>query len=236
MNTLSVIIPAYNEEENIEDVVHKCLQVCPGLTGRFELLIIDDGSADGTAKIAQRLASQHNQVKLLQHQQNMGWGSAIKTGLAHAALDWVMYIPSDNQFDPADIAELVPHTTDADIVVAARADRCGYSWVRVVGSAGFILLVRSLFGLRLGDFNFIHLYRREIFEHIEITSGKEFMCAEVLVKAHHAGLRIVEVPGIRCLPRLKGESIKVGPGVVFETLVDMLRVRFSLWKERRNRR
>ena len=236
MNSLSVIIPAYNEAENIEEVVHKCLQVCPGLTDRFELLIIDDGSTDDTAEIAQRLAARHDQVKLLQHERNMGWGSAIKTGLAHAALDWVIYIPSDNQFDPADIATLIPHTTDADIVVAARADRSGYSWVRATGSAVFIILVRWLFGLRLRDFNFIHLYRRRIFEDIKITSGKEFMCAEVLVKAYHAGLRIVEVPGIRCLPRLKGESIKVGPAVVFETLADMLKVRYSLWKERRNRR
>jgi len=228
MNSLSILIPAYNERENIEEAVSRCLSVLPSVTSDFEILIIDDGSTDGTGEIAERIAAEGSRVRLFRHPVNRGWGSAIKTGLANASKEWVIYVPSDNQFDPSDIAILAAYTERADVVVAARTGRCGYSFLRSVGSAVFVTLVRWMFGLRLSDFNFIHLYRRTIFEKIEIQSSGEFMCAEVLVRAHHAGFRIVEVPGIRCLPRLKGESIKVGPGIVLETLIEMYRVKRSL--------
>jgi glycosyltransferase involved in cell wall biosynthesis len=223
--SLSVILPAYNEEENIERAVTQAVEVLPKLATDFEVIVVNDGSVDGTAEIVQALVSEHHpQVRLLSHLSNRGCGAALRTGFAHARHDLVFYTDADNQFDISELRYFVPLMDDCDAVVGFRVYRYD-SVLRSMVSWVYNRLVRVLFRVKVRDVDCsFKLFRREVIDKITIESEDFFVDTELVAKARRWNFRVVE-KGVRHYPRVAGETT-VQPSDVTRTLRTVL----SMWR------
>ena len=221
MKELSVIIPAYNEEGNIEKAVQKCLEVLPKLVERFEIVVVDDGSRDRTGEIAERIAKSFEEVKVFHHEKNKGMGAGVATGFTHAKYDLLFATSADLQFDIGELGKLLALIGGADIVAAYRVSR-NYSWYRWMITYVNIFLLRLLFGLKVKDPNWVKLFRREVFSRVKITSSGFFWDAEVLIKAKKQGLRIAEV-GVHSYTRKQGKASGASPKAAVKTFFALVK-------------
>jgi glycosyltransferase involved in cell wall biosynthesis len=223
---ISVVLPAYNEEENIEKQVAAVDGVCRDLHfDDWEILVVDDGSADGTRAVCERLSQANPRVKLHVHPVNRGYAQALRTGFTSAAMPLVFYTDADNQFDVRELKNLLPAIDDYDIVCGFRIYRFD-PFTRLVASWGFNLLVRVLFFIRVRDVDCaFKLFRREVFDRIHIESKRFFVDTEILAKASKLGLRMTEV-GVRHYPRTAGSST-VRASHIFHTLGEIV----SMWTQ-----
>ncbi|VAW33731.1 Glycosyl transferase, group 2 family, partial [hydrothermal vent metagenome] len=178
-------MPAFNEAENIPRMVEDALHVLPQWADDFELIVVDDGSLDGTAVVTQTLAVQHPQLKLVQHEVNEGYGTAVLSGLTHASKELVFFTDADRQFDLQEIEKLLAHIETADLVVGYRAPRRD-PFMRRLNGKGWSWLVTLLFGYTARDIDCaFKLMRRSVVDQLknEISSGGATFSAEFLVRA-----------------------------------------------------
>ncbi|MDZ7343394.1 MAG: glycosyltransferase family 2 protein [candidate division KSB1 bacterium] len=222
---LSIILPAYNEEENIEVAINRCVAVLEQLRLPHEVIVINDGSTDRTAEICRACAEAHSCVRLIEFESNRGYGVALRTGFLHAHYGYVFYTDSDNQFDVSELKYLLPIIDSYDLVVGFRVYRYDPP-VRLFLSWGYNLLIRLLFQIRLHDIDCsFKLFRREIFDHIQLESDDFFIDTEIVLKAKRLGYNINEV-GVRHYPRTAGKTT-VRPSDIPRTLRTLLRI----WKK-----
>jgi len=222
--TLSLVLPAHNEVLNLEAVVRRALEVLPELTENFEIIVVDDGSRDGTAELADRLAAELPRVRVVHHPVNRGYGAALTSGFQAATGDYIMFMDADQQFDSADLAHLAPFVPQADIVAGYRIERRD-PWIRLVYARIFNLCMRLLFGLNVRDIDCaFKIYRADLLKAIEITTAGALINTELLVKARRAGATIVEV-GVRHFPRPTGES----SGGSLKVILRAMRETIWLW-------
>ena len=203
---LSVVLPAYNEAENLEEVVTSALKALPAVTPDFEVIIVDDGSTDDTPKIANELVEKHYpRVRLFQHAANAGYGSAIRTGLTNGQYDLLFYTDTDRQFDLKELAQFAPHIHEHDLVICFRVYR--YDTVlRSILSWCYNLVVRVLFRVRVRDVDCAYkLMRREVLEKLTLESSDFFIDTEIVARARKWNFRIAQ-RGVRHYPRLAGET------------------------------
>jgi glycosyltransferase involved in cell wall biosynthesis len=221
--SISVVLPAYNEADNIEKQVTAVGGVLEEL--RFddhEILVVDDGSTDGTRAVCESLAGRVPKLRLLVHEKNQGYAKALRTGFTSARLPLVFYTDSDNQFDVKELKNFLGAIEDYDIVCGFRIYRFD-PFTRLVLSWGYNLLVRVLFRIRVRDVDCaFKLFRREVFERIHIESKKFFVDTEILAKASKLGLRMTEI-GVRHYPRTAGSST-VRPSHILYTLAEIARM------------
>jgi glycosyltransferase involved in cell wall biosynthesis len=203
---LSVVLPAYNEAENVERAVAHAVEVLEKLTEHFEVIVVNDGSSDDTAGVARELVRAHHpRVRLLSHVRNRGYGAALRTGFYHARHDLVFYTDADNQFDVAELAYMIPRIDECDMVVGFRVYR--YDTVlRSVLSWIYNRLVRVLFRVRVRDVDCsFKLIRREVLDKITIESDDFFADTELVARARRWNFRIAEM-GVRHYPRVAGQT------------------------------
>ena len=119
IDKLSVFLPVYNEKENIESVVLSTRKVLEDIAGEWELILVDDGSTDGTSLILKRLLSSDGRIKIITHQSNEGYGASLKTGFLSANYPWIAFTDSDGQFDFSEISNFIKkqEETGADLVI-----------------------------------------------------------------------------------------------------------------------
>ena len=187
--SISAVMPAYNEEENIETAVLRMVEVLASLPFReWEVIVVNDGSRDRTGEIIDGLAAKDPQrLRVFHHDPNRGYAEALKTGFTSARYELVFYTDSDNQFDVRELANLLPLIEDADIVCGFRIYRFD-PLTRLILSWVFNLLVRVVFRINVRDIDCaFKLFRREVFDKVTIESKKFFVDAEVLAK--HPGLK-----------------------------------------------
>jgi glycosyltransferase involved in cell wall biosynthesis len=220
---LSVVLPAYNEEPNVEAVVHQALDCLPRLAGEFEVIVVDDGSTDGTAAVVESLLAEHHpRVRLLRHERNQGYGAALRTGFSRVRFDYVFYTDADRQFDIAELEYLLPLLNEYDAVVGFRVYRYD-SAPRLVASTIYNWLVRILFRVRVRDVDCsFKLFRREVIDKITIECPDFFVDTELVAKARKWNFRIVE-KGVRHYARVAGET-SVVPSDVPRTLRTIVRM------------
>ena len=223
---ISVVLPAYNEAENIETQVRNVDDVLRDLRfDEYEILVVDDGSSDATRAICEALVSDVPKLRVIVHETNRGYAQALRSGFTEAALPLVFYTDADNQFDVRELKNLLAAIDDYDLVCGFRIYRFD-PFSRLVLSWGYNLLVRILFRIRVRDVDCaFKLFRREIFDRIHIESKKFFVDTEILAKASKLGMRMTEI-GVRHLPRTAGEST-VRPSHVVSTLVEIA----SMWRD-----
>jgi glycosyltransferase involved in cell wall biosynthesis len=214
---LSVVLPAYNEEESIETAVRKALEVLPKLAEQFEVIVVDDGSRDRTGEVAHALVKEHYpRVRLLRHLENRGYGAAIRSGFSRAQYEYVFYTDSDNQFEIGELEFALPMMADYDVVVGFRVYRYD-SMIRGVASFVYNRMVRLMFRVKVHDVDCaFKLFRREVLEKITIECTDFFVDTELVAKARKWQFRIAE-KGVRHYPRAAGETT-VHPSDIPRTL------------------
>ncbi len=225
--SISVFFPCYNEEGNIERVTGEALAYLPTISDDFEIILVDDGSADRTGEIADRLAANHPTVRAVHHDANKGYGSALRTGFAAATKELVFYTDGDGQFDIAEMDLLLPLIEDYDIVSGYRQNRQDNA-IRRLNAFCWGTLVKTLLGFRCRDVDSaFKLYRREIFDHIELGSTGALIDAEVLSRAARAGYSLTEVP-VHHRPRIAGEQTGSKIRVILRAFRELLKLRKSI--------
>jgi glycosyltransferase involved in cell wall biosynthesis len=232
--SISAVLPAFNEEENIETAVGRMVEVLKGLDlESWEVIVVDDGSTDRTGQIADQLAARDpHHIRVFHHNPNLGYAEALKTGFTNARHELIFYTDSDNQFDVRELKHLLPLIEDADIVCGFRIYRYD-PLTRLILSWGFNLLVRIIFRINVRDIDCaFKLFRREVFDKVTIESKKFFVDAEVLAKAKYFGFKMVEI-GVRHYPRMAGRST-VRPSHIPSTLMELARIWINIhFKSRR---
>ncbi|GBD08998.1 Undecaprenyl-phosphate 4-deoxy-4-formamido-L-arabinose transferase [Candidatus Thermoflexus japonica] len=199
MSTLSIVIPAYNEEGAIQAVLDRIRRIGPALQeaglSEWEVLVVDDGSRDRTAEIV----AAYPEVRLIRHPVNRGYGAALKTGFAHARGEWLAFLDADATYPPEALPELyrVARASGADLVVGSRMDRADSEMplVRRIGNWGFAFLLRMLGGAAVRDSaSGMRLLRREILGRLyPLPDGLDFTPA-MSARAIYENIRMVEVP------------------------------------------
>ncbi|MGQ0803336.1 MAG: glycosyltransferase family 2 protein [Actinomycetota bacterium] len=226
---LSAFFPAHDEAANLEATVDAALTVLKGLALReFDVIVVDDGSTDGTSAIADELAERHDSVRVIHHDTNRGYGAALQSGLTAARLEWIFYSDSDCQFDLSELALLLPFAEENDAVIGYRANR-SEGVVRKVNQFLWTRVVRALVGLNVRDVDCaFKLLRRSSVEAIRpLASEGAVISAELLVKLQRAGARIKQVP-VTHHPRPAGRPSGGSPRVIARAFRELFRLRRRL--------
>ena len=225
---LSVFFPAYNDSGTIASLVITALQAARRLTPDFEVIVVNDGSADATGHIADELARTYPEVRVVHHPRNRGYGGALRTGFATATRDLVFYTDGDAQYDPAEMEALwVALTDDVDLVNGYKISRSDPLHRIVIGRA-YHHTVKFLFGLRVRDVDCdFRLMRRAIFDRVSLHKNSGVICLEMMKKIQDAGFRIAEVP-VHHYHRTHGRSQFFNFRRLFKTAVDVARLWFVL--------
>ena len=219
---ISIVLPAYNEEDNIKTAVTRCVAVLEKLGLPHEIIVVDDGSRDQTSGICRDLVEKNRCVRFVQFERNRGYGVALRSGFLEAKYNLVFYTDSDNQFDVSELKYLLPIIDSYDLVVGFRIYRYDRP-LRLFLSWGYNMLIRLLFRIRLHDIDCsFKLFRREIFDAMNLSSDDFFIDTEIMLKAKRLGYRINEV-GVRHYPRVAGATT-VRPSDIPRTLRTLLRI------------
>jgi glycosyltransferase involved in cell wall biosynthesis len=226
---LSIVLPAYNEEGNIERVVRDAAAAVSPLVASHEIVVVNDGSRDGTGAIADRLAVEMGgRLVVVHHPVNEGYGAALRDGFKTSRGELVFYTDSDNQFDLRELAGVLPLMAENDAVLGYRMDRQD-PWIRKVVSGTFNRLSSAAFGMDVRDLNCsFKLFRGDKLRALPIESIDFFVDTELVARMHRAGWRYVQ-RGVRHYPRTAGRST-VRPTDVPKTLVSLAR----MWRRLRN--
>ncbi len=224
---ISAFFPAYNDSGTIASMVLSAMLVLETLTDDYEILIVDDGSTDHTGEIADRLAADYPQVRVVHHPANRGYGGALRTGFASATKELVFYTDGDAQYDVWDLQRLYPLLkSNVDAVLAYKLNRCD-SWSRRVIGHIYRLAVKRLFGLKVRDVDCdFRLLRRRIFNDVSLHHDSGVICIELVKKIQDSGFVVAEV-GVPHYPRVYGRSqfFRLKP------LIQTFRAFVDLWSE-----
>ena len=222
--SISVFLPCYNEQDNIVRVAKQSLAVLENLEADFELIIVDDGSSDGTAQIADELAGQNDKIKVLHHRTNLGYGAALQSGFKAATKKLVFYTDGDGQFDINEMPPLLGLMEKYDIVSCYRLNRQD-NLMRKINGWGWTKLVCLMFDMRVRDIDCaFKLYKREIFDNIKLLSTGALIDAEILARAVRQGYRLTQ-QGVHHYPRTAGSQTGANLRVVLRAFKELLKLR-----------
>lgn len=229
ISELSVFLPAYNEESHVEKTTLKVKKVLEKIAGRWEIIIIDDGSTDKTGEIADRLGKKYRKIKVIHHQPNRGYGAALKSGLYSSKYPWISFIDIDGQFDFSEAPKLIEKQkeTGADMVIGYYKKR-KVPFYRKLNTFAWQFVVNMLFGLNVRDvdcgFKLINKKVLKKIPNLESERGA-FISSEFLIKAKKFGFKIVEI-GVTHYPATrKGTGANLN--VIIKSFVDL----FRLWRK-----
>jgi glycosyltransferase involved in cell wall biosynthesis len=235
MYSLSVVLPAHNEEATVADVAQEVFAVVQELGVDYEIILVNDGSTDRTGEVARELAQSIPSFRLVEHDPGRGYGGALKAGFAAATKELIAFFPTDKQFVFAEIERLLAQIGGADIVSGTRTDRQD-SLIRKLNAFGWNALIRLLFGYLCRDIDCgFKLFRRNILERVPIVSDGAMIDTEFLAGARARGYRIAEVP-VTHLPRAAGEATGANLGVIVKAFRDLACFRLRLSRELRAER
>jgi glycosyltransferase involved in cell wall biosynthesis len=232
LTELSYFFPAHNEEGNIEALVADALVALPILAERFEIIVVNDGSTDRTAALADELALAHEGVvRAVHHPTNLGYGAALRSGFRAARFDHVGFTDGDRQFAVADLGRLTARMAEPDqpdVVVGFRIQRAD-PLIRTLYARSYRLANRIFFGLRVTDVDCAcKLFRRDALRGLRVESGGAFFSAELLIKLGAAG-RSIEQVGVPHYARTVGSATGARPSVVLRAVRDFWNLRLRMW-------
>jgi dolichol-phosphate mannosyltransferase len=204
--SLSIVIPAYCESENILQTLENVTRALQPLPIRYEVLVVDDGSTDGTADLITSHALRFPGVRLLVNERNMGFGWSYRRGVEEAALDHIVMVHGDNAWGHATLTDLFSHVGDADIIVGyTRRMSQSRTRTRTVISKTFTLLLNVITRRRIKYYNGLQIHRAAVLKSLRIESTGYGFQAEVLVKSLRLTRTFIEVP-MDLIERIGGES------------------------------
>lgn len=231
VHELSVFFPAFDEAPNIERTVVEALGVLRNLRlDQFEIVIVDDGSCDGTAAIANRLSATETEVRVVHHEENQGYGAALRSGFEAARFEWIFFSDGDGQFDLSEIVDFIGATDSADVVVGYRIDRADHIG-RKVNTFLWGLVVKMAFRIPVRDIDCaFKLVSRQALNRIgPLASSGAVISTEMLVRACHERIPITEI-GVHHYPRLAGTPSGAKVRVIVRAFRELVALRWRMWR------
>lgn len=225
--SVSVVLPAYNEEANIAQSLAEATSAVDRLFGEHEVIVVDDGSGDRTAEIVREAARQDPRVRVISHGRNRGYGEALRTGFLTSRLDFVFFTDADLQFDMNELERFVPFLGTVDVVAGYRVNRQDRRARRLNGYA-WNVLVRALFYVPVRDIDCaFKLFDRRVLAEIDIEAVGAMVNTELMVKLGRRGCSVVEV-GVTHRPRRAGEARGANPKVIATAFREVVAMRRRL--------
>ncbi len=220
---LSIFMPCYNEEANVERVTRAAIEAGSKVTDDLEVIIVNDGSRDRTGQVADSLAAADPRVRAVHNIPNQGYGGAVVRGLTETRKDWIFFTDGDGQFDMNEIPKLVALLDRCDFAVGYRIDRAD-PMMRKLNAWAWGTLVRFLFGLKVRDIDCaFKLLPRKLMQQIKLESRGALISTELLARAAKAGYRIEEV-GVHHYPRTAGTQTGAKLGVILRAFKELFKL------------
>ena len=221
--SISVFFPCYNEQDNVKRVAAKAVEVLEALGVDFEVIIVNDGSADKTGQVADSVAQADKRVRVVHHPQNRGYGAALQSGIRAAQKNYICFTDGDGQFDIGEIQLLLPFIEQSDIVCGYRLNRKD-PFMRKLNGWMWTKLVCMLFGMRIRDIDCaFKMFRREVFDGMKLSSTGALISAEILARATRQGCRIAEV-GVHHYPRTAGKQTGANLKVILRAFKELFKL------------
>ncbi len=231
--SLSITIPAFNEETTIAEVYRQAREEAGRITSDYEIVLVDDGSVDGTGRIMDQLRQEDaRHTVVVHHRHNKGFSGAMLSCYRHASKDLIFLGPADGQFDYREVRSFVPAMKGKDMVVAYRLVN-NETWYRKINSFLYHRLARKLFAIKLREMSSCIMYRKAVRDSVRITADP-FSCLfllELIYKARGKGYRIGEVP-IHFYARRDGVQKGTNVRMMIKTTIEMMRFWFTTRQRR----
>ena len=224
---ISFFCPAHNDEENLPKLIPVVHDFLSRISKKFEIIIVEDGSPDKTGEVAETLARQYQNIRVIHHLKNLGYGATLKDGFRNVRYAYVMYTDGDNQYDVREFEPYLNLLSQAD-VLSGYVTKKAVTSRRKVQSWVYNTLIKILFFVNLRDVNCaMKIYSRQVLNAIEIKSASAFIDAEMLIKAKRLGFVLAQFP-VTHYKRSHGLASGSRFSVIVGTVKDMLKFRFRL--------
>ena len=214
--SISVVLPAYNEEENIKNTLSNCINFLSKKFEDYEIIAVNDGSSDLTKVEIEKMMHENSRIELIDHSVNQGYGAALNSGFECASKDYIFLMDSDGQFDIKDIDLMTPFVTGQNVVLGYRKNRAD-NFIRSLNAYLYNLYIKLLFGLRVKDIDCaFKLFPKTAYEKIKpIKSRGALYSAELLIKLVRNGYKVKEI-GVNHYPRSYGEQSGANISVIIK--------------------
>lgn len=221
--SLTITYPCYNEEGNVERVTRNAVTIGRKFTSDLEVVVVNDGSRDRTGEIADRLAAEFPEVKVVHNKPNQGYGGALSAGFRAATKNWIFYTDGDGQFDMNEIGDILPLLETHDIVSCYRLDRKD-PFMRKANAFAWSLLVNAIFRIGLRDIDCaFKIYPKTFIDDIEMRSKGALIDTEMLAKARRRGMSIAQ-RGVHHYPRTAGSQTGANLKVILRAFKELFKL------------
>ena len=227
---ISLFFPVYNDEKTVRIVANRALELLEEVADNYEIIIVNDGSPDSSGDIADALAAEHEKISAIHHPQNMGYGAAMKTGIASSRFDIICMIDGDNEYDVFDLKKMLAVKDYYMLIIAFRYRKL-YSTKRIFISFVYNSVLRLLFKSPFRDISTgIRLIHRAVLDDVVLTSNSPFIGAELSLKSMLRGFPVGEV-GIQTFPRDFGTGSATSFPNIMGTIKDIWRIRKEIFSD-----
>jgi glycosyltransferase involved in cell wall biosynthesis len=227
--SITVFFPCYNEQGNVARVVERADTVLSRIGADYEIIVVDDGSADDTGRIADEIAARNRRIQVIHHARNLGYGAALQSGIHAATKDLVFYSDGDGQFDIEELPPWLPLMDQYDIVVGYRMNRRDNVFRKLAGHL-WTKLTCLLFSLDIRDIDCaFKLYKRAVFVDMKLESTGALISTEILARAARKGYTIAQ-KGVHHYPRTAGRQTGANLKVILRAFRELLKLRQRILK------
>jgi len=226
MQNISIILPAYNEENNIRQSIEDSIHYLENQKSfeRYEIIAVNDGSIDQTANILNNLTKKFNFLKIVTHNKNKGYGGALLSGINEARYPWLLLMDADGQFQLNSIDELIVHMDEFKIITGYRLKRMD-SAHRIVLGKTYTYLACIIFSLEIRDINCgFKLIKKDALDFNSLNSHAGAFYTDFFIKAKNEGHKIKEVP-VKHYQRTEGRSTGANLNVIVTAITDIVRLK-----------
>ncbi len=223
LSSLSVFFPCFNEAESLPVVLNQAMMVLPKLAKKFEIIVVDDGSIDQTKEVVDHFSKQFLEIRLVAHQQNLGYGAAVRTGIKSAKFDWIFYTDGDAQFDLAELEKFIKNTDSYKVILGYRKSRAE-GLKRALFARLYKLYIDLLFRVHVKDIDCaFKLFKAEVIKPLDLFSTGAFISSEILYKLKKQKIEFMQLP-VNHYPRKYGDSTGANLKVIAIGLWEPLRL------------